>query len=95
MIGMVLGPLAETNVRDGLLSSGGDILFVSSPLAVGLYVVFVCVIGFIVFGLIRSLRPAQTTFQTTADTVYETTGSDRSKRRAQSQQIDFSSGYSA
>jgi putative tricarboxylic transport membrane protein len=81
MIGMVLGPLAETNVRDALLSSGGDYsVFLASPIAVGLYVVLTGVIAFIVIGRIRSHRPALTTFETTADTVYETPGQDRRKR---------------
>ena len=38
LIGMVLGPLAETNLRDGLLSSNGDYsIFVAGPIPLVLY----------------------------------------------------------
>jgi putative tricarboxylic transport membrane protein len=38
LIGMVLGPLAETNLRDGLLSSNGDYsIFVTGPIPLVLY----------------------------------------------------------
>jgi putative tricarboxylic transport membrane protein len=38
LIGMVLGPLAETSMRDGLLSSNGDYsIFVSGPIPLVLY----------------------------------------------------------
>ncbi|MCU1404259.1 MAG: tripartite tricarboxylate transporter permease [Glaciihabitans sp.] len=80
MIGMVLGPLAETNVRDALLSSAGDYtVFVASPIAVVLYIALAGVIAFTIVGKVRSYRPKNTTFQTTADTVYETPGKDRRK----------------
>ena len=38
MIGMVLGPLAETSLRDGLLSSDGDYsVLVSGPIPLVIY----------------------------------------------------------
>lgn len=49
MIGMVLGPLAETSLRDGMLTSGGDYsFFVRSPIAVILYVVLLVVLAVVV-----------------------------------------------
>src|SRR5699024_6256387 len=40
MIGMVLGPLAESNLRDALLASGGHTsVLVSSPITSVLYIV--------------------------------------------------------
>jgi putative tricarboxylic transport membrane protein len=42
MIGMVLGPLAESNLRDALLASGGDAAtLVSSPITIVLYIVLI------------------------------------------------------
>ncbi len=47
MIGMVLGPLAETSLRDALLSSVGDpSILVSSPITWGIYALLLIVIGF-------------------------------------------------
>src|SRR5699024_2698077 len=42
MIGMVLDPLAESNLRDALLASGGDAsVLVSSPITIVLYIVLI------------------------------------------------------
>lgn len=39
MIGVILGPLAESSFRNALLSSGGDYsILVGSPIAIGMYV---------------------------------------------------------
>lgn len=55
MIGIVLGPLAETSSRDALLSAGGDpAVFISSPIAVVIYVVLLIVIGITVTGKLRA-----------------------------------------
>lgn len=49
MIGMVLGPLAETSMRDALLGSGGDwSVFVQSPIAVVIYALLLVVIALVV-----------------------------------------------
>lgn len=54
MIGMVLGPLAETSLRDALLSSVGDPrVLVSSPIAVGIYVVMLVVVALAVRNTVR------------------------------------------
>ncbi len=46
MIGMVLGPLAETSLRDALLSSDGNYaVLVHSPIAITLYVVLALIIA--------------------------------------------------
>src|SRR5690625_6608614 len=38
MIGVILGPLAESSFRNALLSSGGDYsILVGSPIAIGMY----------------------------------------------------------
>ncbi|KXO93727.1 tripartite tricarboxylate transporter permease [Tsukamurella tyrosinosolvens] len=45
LIGMVLGPLAETSLRDALLSSDGDYsVFVSSPISITLYALLLAVL---------------------------------------------------
>lgn len=49
MIGMVLGPLAETSFRDALLGSDGDwSVFVRSPIAVVMYLVLLVVLAVVV-----------------------------------------------
>lgn len=49
MIGMVLGPLAETSMRDALLGSGGDwSVFVSGTIPVLIYCVLLVVLAFVV-----------------------------------------------
>ena len=49
MIGMVLGPFAETSLRDALLSSEGDwMIFLRSPIAVGIYLLLLVVLAFVV-----------------------------------------------
>lgn len=46
MIGMVLGPLAESSMRDALLSSGGDwSVLVSGPIPVALYAVLLVIVA--------------------------------------------------
>ena len=38
MIGVILGPLAESSFRNALLSSGGEYsILVGSPIAIGMY----------------------------------------------------------
>ena len=55
MIGMVLGPLAETSSRDALLSSGGDAtVLVSSPIALAIYAVLLVVITIAAIGKLRA-----------------------------------------
>ena len=45
IIGMVLGPLAETSLRDAAMSANGDFtILVSSPIAVGLYALLLVVL---------------------------------------------------
>ena len=57
MIGMVLGPLAETNFRDALLSSGGSYTtFFSSPLPIILYVVLAAALVYTMIGRLRGRR---------------------------------------
>ncbi|MCT1830021.1 tripartite tricarboxylate transporter permease [Brevibacterium luteolum] len=57
MIGMVLGPLAETNFRDALLSSGGSYAtFFSSPLSIILYVVLAAALVYTTIGRLRGRR---------------------------------------
>lgn len=49
MIGMVLGPLAETSMRDALLGSGGDYsVFFTSPIAATIYLVLLVVLALVV-----------------------------------------------
>ncbi|WP_349828630.1 tripartite tricarboxylate transporter permease [Brevibacterium litoralis] len=49
IIGMVLGPVAETGLRDAAMSSDGDFsILVSSPISIGLYVVLAIVLSFTV-----------------------------------------------
>jgi putative tricarboxylic transport membrane protein len=49
MIGIVLGPLAETSMRDALLSSNGDYsIFVSGPIPLVLYGLLLVVLAFTV-----------------------------------------------
>ncbi|MEO9246950.1 tripartite tricarboxylate transporter permease TctA [Citricoccus nitrophenolicus] len=49
MIGMVLGPLAETSIRDALLSSAGDFsILVSSPITWTIYGLLAVVLAFTV-----------------------------------------------
>ena len=55
MIGMVLGPLAETSLRDALLSSVGDPrVLVSSPITWGIYGLLVLVVGLSIRSAVRS-----------------------------------------
>lgn len=57
IIGMVLGPLAETNLRDALIASNGDasVLF-SGPIVLVLYAVLAVVLLFTVRGKIMSRK---------------------------------------
>lgn len=55
MIGMVLGPLAETSMRDALLSSGGDYgVFVAGPIPVVLYLLLAAMLAVSVAGRVRA-----------------------------------------
>ncbi|TDT33739.1 LOW QUALITY PROTEIN: putative tricarboxylic transport membrane protein [Naumannella halotolerans] len=55
LIGMVLGPLAETNLRDGLLSSGGDYgIFLTGAIPIIIYLLLLIAIVISVVGRIRS-----------------------------------------
>ncbi len=57
LIGMVLGPLAETSLRDALLSSGGDYtVFVASPIAVVILSLLIIALLISIIGRIRSAR---------------------------------------
>jgi putative tricarboxylic transport membrane protein len=54
MIGMVLGPLAETSLRDALLSSVGDPrILVSSPITIVIYALLAVVIALSVRAAVR------------------------------------------
>jgi len=57
IIGMVLGPLAETSLRDAAMSANGDFsVLVQSPIALVMYAVLLLVLGFAVRGRIMSRR---------------------------------------
>ncbi|MCQ9368072.1 tripartite tricarboxylate transporter permease [Brevibacterium sp. 91QC2O2] len=57
MIGMVLGPLAETNMRDALLSSDGSLaVFFQSPIAVVLYVILLAALVYTGVGRWRARK---------------------------------------
>ncbi|RKW70761.1 tripartite tricarboxylate transporter permease [Galactobacter caseinivorans] len=57
LIGMVLGPLSETSLRDALLSSGGDYsVFVAGPISLAIYGLLIGAIALVVFGRIRNRR---------------------------------------
>ena len=59
MIGLVLGPLFETSLRDGLLSSDGDYsTFVSHPIPVAIYAVLLVVLAFVVRSKVRARTSA-------------------------------------
>ena len=60
IIGMVLGPLAETSLRDAAMSADGDFtVLVQSPIALGLYGVLVIVLGFAVTNRVLARRRAR------------------------------------
>lgn len=60
IIGMVLGPLAETSLRDAAMSADGDFsVLVSGPISIGLYVVLLLLIGMTVRGKIVARRKAR------------------------------------
>jgi len=55
VIGMVLGPLAETNLRDALISSDGNAgVLVDSPIALGMYAVLLVVLALTVRSKVTS-----------------------------------------
>ena len=61
LIGMVLGPLAETSLRDALMSSGGDYsVFVDSGITIAVYVLLVLAIGISIVGRARAARAEKT-----------------------------------
>lgn len=58
LIGMVLGPLAETSLRDALLSSGGDYsIFFAGPIPIAIYVLL---LGAVLISIIGRLRTRTT-----------------------------------
>ncbi|GAB98209.1 putative tricarboxylic transport membrane protein [Kineosphaera limosa] len=59
MIGMVLGPLAETSLRDGLLASDGDYsILVSGPIPITIYLALLLVIGLTLRQKLKSRKAA-------------------------------------
>lgn len=57
MIGMVLGPLAETSLRDALLSAGGDpAVLVSSPITIVLYIILIVALLYTGIGRVLARR---------------------------------------
>ncbi|MFJ6651338.1 tripartite tricarboxylate transporter permease [Microbacterium sp. NPDC091313] len=61
LIGMVLGPLAETSLRDALLSSGGDYgSLVGGPIPLAIYALLVGALAISVAGRLRARRRADT-----------------------------------
>lgn len=57
IIGMVLGPLAETSLRDAAMSANGDFsVLVQGPISIGLYVLLLLVLAFAVRGRIVARR---------------------------------------
>ncbi|WP_394160076.1 tripartite tricarboxylate transporter permease [Galactobacter valiniphilus] len=59
LIGMVLGPLAETSLRDALISSGGDAgVFFDGPISLAIYGLLIAAIAVVVVGRVRSARTA-------------------------------------
>ncbi|GGF49325.1 hypothetical protein GCM10010922_26560 [Microbacterium sorbitolivorans] len=57
IIGMVLGPLAETSLRDAAMSANGDFsVLVQGPIALTLYGVLIVVLGFSVVSRLRARR---------------------------------------
>lgn len=55
LIGMVLGPLAETSLRDALLSSGGDYgIFFSGPIPIVIYALLLGAVAISIIGRLRS-----------------------------------------
>ena len=68
MIGMVLGPLAETSLRDALLSSVGDFsILVSSPITWSLYAVLAIFIAVSIITAVRGRRKHLTSQLETID----------------------------
>lgn len=60
MIGMVLGPLAESNLRDALLALGNDLsVLVSSPIAVVLYIILIATLIYTGTGRVLARRRHQ------------------------------------
>ncbi|MFD1718086.1 tripartite tricarboxylate transporter permease [Georgenia deserti] len=54
LIGMVLGPLAESSLREALLSSNGDVrVLLAGPIALALYVVLAVVLGWSIVSRVR------------------------------------------
>ena len=59
MIGLVLGPLFETSLRDGLLSADGDFgVFVAHPLPVAIYALLGVVLLVVAAGRLRARTAA-------------------------------------
>jgi putative tricarboxylic transport membrane protein len=57
IIGMVLGPLAETSLRDAAMSSNGNFwVLVQSPITIGLYTLLAIVLAFAIRGQVVARR---------------------------------------
>ena len=57
IIGMVLGPLAETSLRDAAMSSNGNFaVLVQSPISIALYGLLLLVVGFTVGSKLLAAR---------------------------------------
>jgi putative tricarboxylic transport membrane protein len=64
MIGMVLGPLAESNLRDALLASGGEAsTLVSSPITIVIYLVLIAALLYTGIGRVLARRRQKQTTQ--------------------------------
>lgn len=57
MIGVVLGPLAETSLRNALMSSGGELsILLGSGITITLYALLAAMIGYSLWRRIASRR---------------------------------------
>ncbi|MDN6175017.1 MAG: tripartite tricarboxylate transporter permease, partial [Brevibacterium sp.] len=62
MIGMVLGPLAESSLRDALLASGNDVsVLVSSPITIVLYALLIAALLYTGIGRVLARKRQKTT----------------------------------
>ncbi len=60
LIGMVLGPLAESSLREGLLSAGGDVgMLFAGPIPIVIYVLLILALVISVSGRLRARRAAR------------------------------------
>lgn len=57
ILGFILGPILETNLRRGLMQSQGSFLpFLTEPISGAFLLITVVVVGYLIFGQIRKLR---------------------------------------